>query len=224
MRTIHDQVIPFEEGIRYLHMRESKNCFSAGIFIFPPGAVIPLHNHPGMAVLSRILYGNLELRTFDIINRATEEIDKERNTEQNGIAGWFFPKLLSTVRRQTNNYDSPLSRAIRMNGLYASENDAIVVSATEVTASWPKKANLHQFTAGSDGAAVLDVLIPPYDAAGDRDCTFYEKVERTNFGDSRMHKRKGEDNNTCWLLPKEQPVWFQCLAGHYNHLGDEVLI
>lgn len=35
------------------------------IFLLPKGARIPLHDHPGMSVYSRLLYGSLAVRTFD---------------------------------------------------------------------------------------------------------------------------------------------------------------
>jgi plant cysteine oxidase len=39
--------------------------FEVVVFLFPARSTIPLHDHPGMSVFSKVLYGALSMRSFD---------------------------------------------------------------------------------------------------------------------------------------------------------------
>ncbi|KAK1931165.1 Plant cysteine oxidase 2 [Phytophthora citrophthora] len=62
--------------VHYQHVYEDET-FSIGIFILPPGASIPLHDHPGMSVISRLLYGSLHVKSYDLVKDSTTSSGKK---------------------------------------------------------------------------------------------------------------------------------------------------
>jgi hypothetical protein len=99
--------------------------------------------------------------------------------------------------------------------------------APQTTILFPFEGNLHEFVAGPGGAAVLDVLLPPYDARNHRDCTFYEILDDDEKDPDAMQiDVDGDDtrrrNGTpCWIVPTGQPEDFHCISGRYGNIGCE---
>ena len=90
---IHDRITPTyaDDGsdiVRYLHVKEVPNKYSAGIFVFPPNTEIPLHDHPDMVVISRVLYGELRVRSYDVLSSdaADTSSSAKRNSKQEKIS------------------------------------------------------------------------------------------------------------------------------------------
>ncbi|XP_062109834.1 plant cysteine oxidase 2-like [Humulus lupulus] len=51
------------------------NNFSICIFFIPTNGVIPLHNHPGMTVFSKLLLGNTHIKSYDWVDQASDNED-----------------------------------------------------------------------------------------------------------------------------------------------------
>ncbi|XP_067368278.1 2-aminoethanethiol (cysteamine) dioxygenase b [Channa argus] len=56
--------------VTYMHICETDQ-FSMGVFLLKSGASIPLHDHPGMHGILKVLYGKVRISCFDRLERPT---------------------------------------------------------------------------------------------------------------------------------------------------------
>ncbi|OEU15212.1 hypothetical protein FRACYDRAFT_261575 [Fragilariopsis cylindrus CCMP1102] len=164
--------------VRYLHIAEVPDQYTIGIFVFGPNECIPLHDHPEMCVLSRVLYGDLQRLSLDL----------DRGGEEKG---------------------KPLTTAV---AAAAAEEKGVIIldflQAPDVAALYPYEGNLHEFVAGPHGAAVLDVLLPPYDDEQKRDCTFY-KIQDITTAMIQQHQQHISSSTTTIPTITKRWSWTQ---------------
>lgn len=132
-----------DNSTTYIHIYED-TIFSLGIFCLPAGSTLPLHDHPHMSVLTRVLYGQLEVDSYDWKDGTGS---RPGTVEEEG-------RGREVVHVMDNEHIGP-------------DNCPLVLLPNG-------GGNIHSFKAITH-CAVLDLIVPPYDAQNGRGCTYYNK-------------------------------------------------
>ncbi|KAI3462951.1 hypothetical protein Pfo_019614 [Paulownia fortunei] len=177
--------------ITYLHLHECDK-FSIGIFCLPPTSVIPLHNHPGMTVFSKLLCGTMHIKAYDWLN----EVDKDTDgTSVIASAPKSQPDGLHLAKLKV---DSEFTAPCRTSILYPADG-----------------GNMHCFTA-TTACAVLDVLGPPYCDPDGRHCQYYHEFPFANFPVEGLSVAEEEMDGYAWLKEREKPEDLSVSVVSYN--------
>lgn len=139
--------------------------YEIAVFHLSAGRSLPVHDHPNMAVLSRVVCGDLAIRSY-----SADPADSGRS--QNPSAGpgsrpraaRGFESDPSRSSKESSPFSHSVSAVMREESRRGAADDAWFLSPTE--------GNYHEFTALSN-CVVLDVLLPPYSESEDRRCTYY---------------------------------------------------
>ncbi|XP_030196569.1 2-aminoethanethiol (cysteamine) dioxygenase a [Gadus morhua] len=193
--------------VTYMHICET-DAFSMGVFTLSSGASIPLHDHPSMHGMLKVLYGKVSIRCFD-------KLDQGASATEPPV---FAPPLASRQR-------GSLRRArLRSVGEYSEGSGPCLLT--------PLRDNLHQIDALDGPAAFLDILAPPYDSDDGRDCHYYRVLSRHGAEQQDGPEEKEQDKNQeqdqnqnqeqdqeketeTWLLEIPQPEDFWCGGESY---------
>ena len=136
--------------VTYVHLWED-SVFTIGVFVLKKGVTLPLHDHPSMTGLIKVISGTASIRSFternDLI--VPEEVLKElRPWQRRGV------KVVDQLPTKELN----------------TESDACILTPTE--------SNYHEISSVGGPAAFLDILAPPYDHfSGNRECHYYKVFE-----------------------------------------------
>ncbi|KAE8661312.1 Plant cysteine oxidase 2 [Hibiscus syriacus] len=161
--------------ITYLHIHECER-FSIGIFCLPSSGVLPLHNHPGMTVFSKLLFGTMHIKSYDWFVPTTSAVVDPSQTQH------------PEVRLAKVKVDSDLTAPCKTSILYPADG-----------------GNMHCFTAVT-ACAVLDVLGPPYSDLEGRHCTYYSDYPFTRFpADEQVLIPEEEKEKVAWLQKRDKP-------------------
>ncbi|KAM3863229.1 2-aminoethanethiol (cysteamine) dioxygenase b [Diretmus argenteus] len=157
---------PFHHGVppvTYMHICETDE-FSMGVFLLKHGASIPLHDHPGMHGVLKIIYGKVRISCFDL--------DRPAGDPQTPVP-------------PPPAHGGALQRSVLRSAAEYTEESAACVLA-------PERDNLHQIDAVDGPTAFLDILAPPYDPDDGRDCHYYKVLPSDAEGETTEEKEQKE--------------------------------
>lgn len=138
--------------VGYHHVYADQDI-SVGIFVLPAGSAIPLHDHPGMTVLSKVLFGKLKVTSFD------RPLPSASPSPPPPKFGGPFTLFGGRGASQQLRCAAPARHTI--------------VAPCPTLRLDPVRGNIHEFVA-VEHTAIFDVLTPPYDDRSGRSCHYYE--------------------------------------------------
>jgi hypothetical protein len=142
------------EGQMYAISLRQTESFSLGVLVLGRGAELPLHDHPAMAAVSKILLGDLERISFDLVDRKHQ-----------------FP---SSALPPEDIEEISLPQAA-IEAIFQANDRLLQDDLFDLT---PTRGNLHCFRA-LDTTVILDVLTPNYDDKL-RNCNYYQVVGKAS--------------------------------------------
>ncbi|KAM9837990.1 2-aminoethanethiol (cysteamine) dioxygenase a [Aulostomus maculatus] len=178
--------------VTYMHICETE-VFSMGVFVLRSGASIPLHDHPGMNGMLKVLFGKVNISCFDKL---------EGGLTVSTALPHFEPPLTSF---QTASLRCSMLRSVAE---YSEDSGPCLLT--------PARDNLHQIDALEGPAAFLDILAPPYNPDDGRDCHYYKVLQTVvdgQAGEMGKQEQQGEEKEkqeVTWLLEIPQPEDFWC--------------
>lgn len=166
------------------------------IFGLREHAEIPLHDHPSMHGVLKVLYGKVNLSSYTKTNKVSLPKDASvvRNLFQQRLSRWENYEIFPTI--------------VNSEKILTPEDPPIVLC--------PKDNNIHKVTVVDGPAAFFDLLTPPY-YPPIRDCHYYKILDPK---DPTKVSTALDQYKIAWLLQIPPPIEYMCDAYPYD--GDRV--
>lgn len=152
--------------VAYINIFDDSNV-TVGIFVLKQGARLPLHDHPLMYGILKVVHGTIHIQSYSILTNSEKE--------EQGTSG---------TKADVHPVDIGLTKdtLYRPVFLLARKEPASLISETDsVCVLSPLMGNLHEIHSVNGPAAFLDVLSPSYNTdipgVGPRPCRYFKELE-----------------------------------------------
>lgn len=153
--------------VTFIHVTENSH-FTMSVFVMKEGTRIPLHDHPGMHGILRVLHGKVRIASYNRVGTKDHE-------ETAAVSAGHHP--------HGHEFEVTANPVVEV----ASTNEACLLT--------PRDGNLHEIQAPFGPAAFLDILAPPY-RKQERDCHYYELV--ADAANHRLRAREVRSPQDFW--------------------------
>jgi hypothetical protein len=163
----------------------STRNFDISLFIIPAGLAMPLHDHPDMAVLTKLLCGEALCTSFTPLyprdSAALQQPQQQQHQQQEDTddtppstpaPGPFFSRLVQAKSAHSPCWHLSPSRG-NIHAIHALAPPSPPSTDTDTAATDTATAAATAAAARAEPVIMLDVLLPPYDPSGARPCTYY---------------------------------------------------
>uniref|UniRef100_A0A1B6L6N8 2-aminoethanethiol dioxygenase n=1 Tax=Graphocephala atropunctata TaxID=36148 RepID=A0A1B6L6N8_9HEMI len=166
LHTIPNGTSEENAPVTYIQVLDDPNL-TIGIFVLKPGARLPLHDHPLMYGILKVVHGTVHIQSYSMV------------ADTNGLKEEAIPQGVISVHPE----DIALSQdtLYKQVTLLARKEQAVYVNETDVSCVLsPVTGNLHEIHSVDGPAAFVDILAPPYGSdipgVGPRPCRYFKEI------------------------------------------------
>lgn len=197
----HGVFNPSRDGapVTYMQIYEDLDL-TICVFILKRGVRLPLHDHPGMFGLLKVVHGAVQVQSYSFLE----------SQEHQGNA---------TGRRHSAGSTLPHHQRL----LAATKHPTVVATASDPACRLsPGENNIHEIHSLDGPAAFLDILSPPYGPderlGTERDCHYYQELDMpAGIGDiGGIGSEALQGKQTVVLCRVETPNDFWCDQAEYQ--------
>lgn len=164
-----------EAPVTYVDIWEDDH-FSMSIFVLKPGTRLPMHDHPGMHGLIRVIHGQVNVFSYSVVEEKSRFLSSDIVTRRISTGSRSrYAKVGWTCTAKLQS-EAPLG-------------DRVDVKSQPLLLT-PTVGNIHEIRTIDEPAAFFDILAPPYDrhdVPGEHPCHYYEDITAASMTPANAH-------------------------------------